>query len=418
MALKRSGNAPTFSGWGVVAAAFAVLFVVYGIQFSFGVFVDDIADDTGWSENRVQLVFALYILGYSALSAVSGFLTDRFGPRRVVGIGGVVLTAGYLVWAGAPNLWIVLLGLGIIAPIGMSASWVPCNATIVRWFIRRRGLALAVSTTGGSLANIAIPPLAAALVEAWGWRRALAAMAGVGGAVMLVASTRFHRDPESLGQQPDGDPAPPGAGEPLTGLTPRDALRTTAYWLVLCMYALSFLVVFVPFVHINQFATGLGVGSVQAATAISAIGIGGIAGRLSAGPVSDRFGRKRVAIVAFGLETLAFALMAGAQDMGLLYPAAVAFGFSYGATVTLLPALVGDFFGRAHAGTIVGRIFATAGSLAAVGPYVAQLLVDASGSYRIAFLLSGGANAAALLMATRLPAGTAGQVTTERGATR
>ena len=143
MAAKRSEKATAFSGWSVVAAAFAVLFVVYGIQFSFGVFVDDIAEDTGWSENRVQLVFALYILGYSALSAVSGFLTDRFGPRRVVGIGGVVLTAGYLVWAGAPNLWIVLLGLGIIAPIGMSASWVPCNATIVRWFIRRRGLALA-----------------------------------------------------------------------------------------------------------------------------------------------------------------------------------------------------------------------------------------------------------------------------------
>ena len=109
--------------------------------------------------------------------------------------------------------------------------------------------------------------------------------------------------------------------------------------------------------------------------------------------------------------------MASAQGMGLLYPAAIAFGFSYGAGVTLLPALVGDFFGRAHAGTIVGRIFATAGSLAAVGPYVAQLLVDASGSYRVAFLLSGGANAAAVLMAIRLPVASAGSGAVQPAAT-
>ena len=68
-----------FSGWSVVSAAFAVLFVVYGIQFSFGVFVDDITDDTGWSETRIQLIFALYILGYSALSAASSPPSARAG---------------------------------------------------------------------------------------------------------------------------------------------------------------------------------------------------------------------------------------------------------------------------------------------------------------------------------------------------
>ena len=96
--------------------------------------------------------------------------------------------------------------------------------------------------------------------------------------------------------------------------------------------------------------------------------------------------------------------MASAPGLGLLYPAAVGFGLAYGATVTLLPALVGDHFGRAHAGSIVGRVFATAGAMAAVGPYVAQLLVEALDSFRLAFVLSGSANAAALLLALRLPA--------------
>lgn len=394
--------AQKFNGWQVVAAAFIVLFVVYGIQFSFGTFVDDVVEDTGWSETRLQLIFAIYIFSYSVLSAVSGVFTDRFGPRRVVAIGALILTAGYIIWATAPNLWIAFLGLGVIAPIGMSASWVPCNATVVRWFIERRGLALAITTAGGSLANIVAPPIAAALVEAYGWRVALGSSAAVGGAAMLASAYWFRRDPESLGQFPDGI-EPTGVAIEQPGVTPAEAVRTATYWLILTMYALTFVVVFVPFVHVNQFAIDLGVQPVTAATVISSIGIGGLLGRLLVGPLSDRFGRKRLVMAAFALETIAFVCIAVSPGLGLLYPSAVAFGFAYGASVTMLPALVGDYFGRQHAGAIVGRIFATAGSLAAVGPYVAQLLVNSSGSYSVAFLLSGAANGAALLMATRLP---------------
>jgi len=417
MAIQTSARraSPEFFGWRVVGAAFTVLFAVYAIQFSFGTFVDDIVDDTGWSENRIQLIFAVYVFGYSSLSAVSGALTDRIGPRRVVAAGAGILTTGYLVWALAPNLWFVLLGLGIIAPIGMSASWVPCNATVVRWFSARRGLAVAISTAGGSLANIFVPPLAAAMVGAWGWRTALGTLAAIGGVAMLVAAQQMKRDPESHGQLPDGV-QPTATGDQSSGdadisngLTVQQAARTTAFRMLLVMYSLTFMVVFVPFVHISQFATDLGIGAVTAATVISAIGVGGLAGRLTAGPLSDTFERRHVAIAAFVLETIAFIMMATATGLAVLYPAAALFGFAYGAGVALLPALAGDYFGRAHTGAIVGRLFGIAGSMAAIGPYFAQLLVDASGSYRVAFGLSAGLNAAAMLMAWRLPSTTEAQ---------
>lgn len=394
---------PSFHGWKVVGAAFTTLFVVYAIQFSFGTFVDDVVNDTGWSETRLQLLFAVYVFAYSSLSAVTGAITDRFGPRRVVAAGAILLSTGYVVWAAAPNLWVAFLGLGLIAPLGMSASWVPCNATVVRWFVERRGSALAIATSGTSMANIVAPPVAATLVEAYGWRAALGTFAVVGGAVMLASSYWFRRDPESMGQHPDGLDRAPLRAESATDSTAAEAFRTITYWLILLMYALSFVVVFVPFVHSNQFAIDLGIEPVTAATVISSIGIGGLGGRLLVGPLSDRLGRKQLVVAAFALEALAFMGIAAAQGLPLLYPSAIVFGFSYGATVTMLPALVGDYFGRDHAGAIVGRIFGTAGSLAAVGPYVAQLLVDATGSYRTAFVLSGLANTAALLMALRLP---------------
>jgi len=253
------------------------------------------------------------------------------------------------------------------------------------------------------MANILAPPVAASLVQAYGWRTALTSFALTGGVIMLASSWWFRRDPESMGQHPDGLSQPPPQDVAGPGLEAGQAMRTATYWLILGMYALSFVVVFVPFVHSNQFAIDMGVSPVTAATVISSIGVGGLAGRLFVGPLSDRFGRKRLVAMAFALEAVAFIGIGISQGLTLLYPSAVVFGFSYGATVTLLPALVGDYFGRAHAGAIVGRIFGTAGALAAVGPYVAQLLVDSSGSYRFAFALSGIANAAAFLMATRLP---------------
>ena len=394
-----------FFGWRIVGTAFTVLFVVYGIQFSFGTFVGDVVDDTGWSENRLQLIFAIYIGLYSALSAISGWLTDRMGPRPVVAVGAVLLTSGYLLWATANNIIVVAIGMAVVAPLGMSCSWVPCNATVVRWFVVRRGSATAIATAGGSLANILVPPIAAVLVSAYGWRVAILAMSLTGGICMLLSSIVLERDPEGVGQKPDGRIEPTGGlTEDLEeGMTPAEAWRSPTYWKIFGMYALTFVAVFVPFVHGVQFAQSLGASLQTASTVISAIGIGGLIGRLVMGPVSDRIGRKNAVMLALFLETASFLGMAGANSLWLLYLSAATFGFAYGGGVVVFPPLVADFFGRAHAGSIVGRIFATAGTMAAIGPYTAQVLRDTLGNYRWAFLLSGIANGLALLLATRLP---------------
>lgn len=411
-----------FFGWVVVAAAFSVLFVAYGLQFSFGLFVKAIGDDTGWSRTQLSLPYAVYVALYSLLSYVTGRMTDRYGPSRVVLLGGLLLGAGWTLFGQSQALWQTYIGLGLIAGFGMSAAWVPCNATVVRWFVRRRGLAIGIASTGGSAGNLLAPPFVAGLISWVGWRSALAVLGLIAAVGLAIASRFMVRDPESRGLLPDGDlvapavgtvrpggvadtttPLEPGAGPhapaaAAVSLTLAEARRTSAFWVLFGVFALTWLAVFVPFVHLAPFAEDLGSSSSAAALSVSALGLGGIVGRLSVGAASDRLGRRSSLAIMLALQIVAFGGFAGANGNGVLFPSAVLFGFAYGGAVTLFPALVGDAFGRAHAGAIVGSLFAASGSLAAIGPFVAGWLYDGLGSYRTAFLLCGAVNVGALVL--------------------
>lgn len=419
-----------FHGWRVAWAGFWVLFIVYGIQFSYGTFEGAISADKGWSATWLQLAYASYILAYSAASAWTGQLTDRFGPRRVIATGAALLAAGYLVLSASGTLAMVFLGLAVIAPLGMSSSWVPANATVVRWFTERRGLATGIVGSGGSAGGIVVPPIAAWLVEQYGWRTAIAVMAVSGGVLMAATAMVFVRDPESIGQYPDGRtprraerppvrsrvvsrPAgfvveatrgeAPDAENPRTAWTAPQAWRNSVFWRIFGMFALTFVVVFVPFAHGVQYARSLGFSLQLASGVISSVGVGGLVGRIVTGPLSDRIDRRRAVGLALAIETLSFVGFAVSDNLVLLYASAIAFGLSYGGSVAVFPALVADYFGRSHAGAIVGRFFATAGSCAAIGPYVAQLLLNATGGYGWTFSMAAVANAGALGLAFTLP---------------
>ena len=193
-----------FYGWIVLGLSFTVLCVAYGIQFTFGVFMPAIEADTGWDRTSLSVPYSVYVFVYSALGAVTGWSTDRWGPRIVIFIGGCLLGSGILLTSQIQAPWQLYVTLGVVAALGMSAAFVPCNATVVRWFMQRRGLALSISTSGGSAGNFLFPPLAAALIAAYGWRSTYVILGCVGLAVITLCAFFIVRDPEQMGLQPDG----------------------------------------------------------------------------------------------------------------------------------------------------------------------------------------------------------------------
>ena len=165
--MTAAATAPrVFHGWVVVGAASVIMFLAYGLQFSYGVFVAGMSAELGWSRADTALPYALYVFVYSALSAATGRATDRIGPRQVITVGAVLLGCGWGLSALVQTPWQLALSLGLVAALGMSVAWVPCNATVARWFTRRRGTAVALASTGASVGNFLVPPLAAVLLLA------------------------------------------------------------------------------------------------------------------------------------------------------------------------------------------------------------------------------------------------------------
>jgi MFS transporter, OFA family, oxalate/formate antiporter len=388
-----------FYGWVVVGAAFSILFMAYGAQFSFGVFFSALLEEFGWSRAALSGAFSLYAFSYGGLAVVSGGLTDRWGPRVVIATGGIFLGAGWIAMSFTHSLWHPYVFYGVVAALGMSTAFVPCGATVARWFIRRRGLAAGLASAGGSLGAFALPPIAQFLVSSVGWRWAYVIFGSAILVTLNALAPLMKRDPESLGLTPDGDPTEPPESAALPrgrDYTVGQAMRSRAFWVLFALFAATWIPVFTPLVHLVPLARGLGVDPMLAATLVSALGMAAIAGRLVLGTLSDRVGRRPALGIGLGLQVIAFLGFAVAGSLSGLYAASIAFGFSYGAIGALFPAVVADFFGRGRAGSLVGLLFAMAGSMAAWGPLGAGFIYDRTGSYGSAWLGSAGLNVVAL----------------------
>jgi MFS family permease len=167
-----------FYGWTVTACAFVVLFLTYGVQYSFGVFVPAMVDDLGWQRASLGGAFSLYSVVYTSFSLISGRLTDSLGPRRVISLGGVLLGFGLIATSQMSAHWQLFFCYGIVAALGMSTSYIPCNMTVVRWFQRKRGLALGIASCGASCGILVVPILASLLITTTDWRIGLFALIG------------------------------------------------------------------------------------------------------------------------------------------------------------------------------------------------------------------------------------------------
>jgi sugar phosphate permease len=403
-----------FFGWYIVAAGATNNFVVFGLTiWGFGIFIEPLREEFGWSTAAIAGGFSIRSLEQGFLAPFVGVLIDRFGPRVMLVAGTLILAAGLGVFAAVQSLELYYVASLLVA-LGQSVgSFTAYSAAVMRWFVRKRGRAMGLMNAGNG-AGYLLVPLIALVVTHGGWRWAMAA-----GAVLLLVVALplalFVRDaPEQLGLRPDGDEAGDAPGEEgaLPGSSVREALRVPAFYLLVAAQAgggaliSGWTVHTIPHLRDGGFSLG-GATAVGVGYALLQIGF-----RPAAGLLGDRVGRLRMLVVAYALLAMGMVVFAFVtRERLLLLPLYYAtFAFGQAAWSVLQIALVADLFGPRRFGTIFGLLGIMQMPAGLLSPVLAGAWFDAHGTYVpvfVAYAVCALVGAVSLALVRRPPLGVA-----------
>ncbi len=396
-----------YYGWVIVAVSFITLFLALGMRLSFGVFYLAILGEYGWGRGETAAAFSLAMIVHASFALVTGFLIDRFSPRKLFPMGAILLFLGLVAASRITAIWHLYLCFGVMMAIGINTiGFGPHAALIPRWFMRKSGLASGLALSGIGMGAMVLAPLTEFIIERMGWRSAFLILGIIVLGVVVPATALFQRrSPKEVGQHPDG--VDPGSNEMVgtqknggpkgttflynaKNWTFKAAIRTRAFWwialLVFCHGFLANMLLVHQAVHVVD----SGFSQMVAASVLGLVGLLTSAGGISFGFLSDRFGREMALTLGGGAAFLGVLCLIFVRDTSapwVLFAFAILYGLGQGGVGPVYVSTMGEFF----AGDSLGRIMATLsieyGLGGAIGAYVGGFFYDRTGSYMVPFYL-------------------------------
>jgi len=383
-----------YYGWRMIALAAGIRVLGGGFHlYGFTVFFLPLSQDLGLSRAATSLAFSLARAEGAIESPIAGYLIDRFGPRPIMLTAVALSGVGYMLLSGVNSYFTFLLVyLGVIS-LSFSAGFMHSPMIVANtWFIRRRALAMTLISGSVGLGGTLVAPLLAIGVHTWGWRRS-ALLAGLGLFILgIPLASLVRRSPESMGLLPDGDPPhrprgahgfatnPTGQRREAADFTPTQAMRTSAYWMLILATLVRVAGFSIIMVHFIPIMVWKGVSEQRAAIMLGAFALLSMPSHLLLGWMADLVNKPRLMALSMLAGTAGLLLMIYGKGEWPLWLSIALFT----AVESIFPvswATVGDFFGRAYFGTIRGTMsfFYMWGAVA--GPVVAGAAYDRSQSY-------------------------------------
>jgi len=378
-----------FYGYVIVLAAILILLIVVGAYYSFGVFFKPVLTEFGWTRAMTSLAYSLSMFLTGSFAIVMGRLNDRFGPRLVTVVSGLLMGLGFLLMSQISAIWQLYLFLGVIIGVGRAGNLTPLISTVTRWFVKRRGLMTGIAISGIGLGTTIVPPIAAWLISSYGWRDSYLIVGGALLVIVTLAAQFLKLNPAQMGQLPYGvgEIKTEGSNLEATGFSFREALRTRQLWLLFAMFLCFGAGEHSILVHIAPHTTDLGFSAIDAANTLAIIGALSIAGRIMMGGAADRISNKLVLTISFILASVSLFWLLAANELWMLYLFAAVFGFAYGGLMTLMSPMVAELFGLKSHGSIYGTVLFGMTVGAAFGPPLAGHIFDIADSYHLAFII-------------------------------
>ena len=368
--------------WSRLVVTLALMTIGSSAMYVVAVVLPAVQAEFGVARADASLPYTLMMVGFGLGGIVMGRLADRFGVVWPLWIGAAGLGAGFVLAGLSGSVLSFALAHGLLLGlVGSSTTFAPLVADTSLWFVRRRGIAVAICASGNYLAGAVWPPIVQHFVEQVGWRQTYIGL-GVFCAltIPLLALFMRPRPPAAVAAPARRGGAPVPSTRPF-GLSLNQAQALLCVAGVACCVAMA-----MPQVHIVAYCSDLGFGAARGAEMLSLMLACGIVSRLVSGVICDRIGGLRTLLLGSVLQGLALLLFLPFDGLVSLYVVSALFGLFQGGIVPSYAIIVREHFPPAEAGARVGTVLMATLFGMALGGWMSGVVFDMTGSYQAAFV--------------------------------
>ena len=393
-----------FYGWWIVGASFLIALYLAGtIGYGFTAVFEPIASEFGWSYAQVSFASSLRGMEAGLMAPVIGMLVDKYGPRRLIFVGSLLLASGTFMLSQTTSLFTYYGAFALIA-VGMSACTITVLMTaVMNWFRKKSGIASSIVSAGFGFGGLMVP-IIVWLVDNYGWRQAEFIL-GIGVLLLILPlSLLFRSKPEDYGYLPDGETrkdlpsnmviepqADASSSYEEIEISGKQAIRNRTFWHLSVAFLLHHMVMSSVTTHVMPYLSNIGFAKSRSSLVATGIPLVSVVGRLGFGWAGDKYERRKLAAISFILVSIGLICFDFTTTAAwLTIPFLLLIGLGHGGCCVLRPALTREFFGKKHYGMIFGMLIGISCIGNVIGPLVTGIVYDVWGNYHHIWLVFSG----------------------------
>jgi len=400
---STASNSNKFFGWWIATACFFFSMVTLGvISLGFTALFEPIATQFGWSYAQVSLASSIQSLVSIILLPLIGIIVDRYGTKRLLFFGVILICLGYVLLSNVNSLGMLYFSFVVLSLGSTACGGLTLNITLTYWFKRRLSLALGINSCGSAIGGLLIPVITL-LVDNYDLKIAILIIAAGILVVLLPMAFVLSKKPnKSNSEIEDSDNTaadvvaqqnrPRKTASPAAPVKLMQILKNKVLILIMLAYLSQMLIVNAVSVHIMPYLSSIGINRVNSSLIASLASLCGILGSLGLGWLGIKMAKKTTATIAFAFTVVSLLLIALSSTVGswVLAIYVVCWGISFGGTTTLQAALLKEYFGKNHFATIVSLLMVVIQIGGLLGPLIAGAAYDKWSSYQgIWFIFAG-----------------------------
>lgn len=371
------------TGWLIAMAALCINLIL-GMLYSWSVIKKELVGEWGWSNTEASIPYIVSVASFAITMIFAGRAQDKFGPRPVAILGGILLGGGLIASSLAHSLPLMILTFGIIGGMGIGFGYSAVTPCAIKWFdSKKKGLISGIVVSGVGLSPVYLAPITNSLLKTNSIEQTFLYL-GLFSLIGILFFSMFMKNPPA-GFIPQTNSKTPTAK--VNDFTWQEMVRTKPFWLLFVAFLMGGTAGLMLIGHIASIA------KVQASweggfMLVVVLAVFNAIGRVSGGVLSDKIGRTTSMLIFFLVQAINMFLFSFYESVPVLIVGTALAGWAYGALFALFPAATGDFFGMKNFGVNYGLIFCGWGVGGIIGPLLGGFVADATGTYSISYVVS------------------------------